>query len=347
MKLYFMKQNALETIKGNLPDIFTKYFTETSNEWLWKVCGENPFAEFMEIPDFSLSSLDSDLSKGEIDMENCKIIYKHLMFVSESQASDERLWAGLTHSVFYDYMRNRWGYDVNPPKSPKKTIGEIKTRYFFEGGARGGFYRNTMAKCWWVGRALYDKTKPNPFYKLDIIGSNDLSTKITDIFYSNTYSSNTSILNGIVKCFDYFNKNNVKLSMREQVRPTLQLLNAIGGGIVLDCLSTDDIADIMIENIEKIIQGDNANIKNIDDDYIDDEDDNINQHKEIEINDDIYVTLGCRVVAAYLDTREEKTYLVDYSDGALPLLVKNIIGLKIGDHFSNKGRMMEIINISI
>ncbi|NBK99068.1 MAG: hypothetical protein EOM50_13825 [Erysipelotrichia bacterium] len=330
-----MKQNALEITKSNLPEIFSRYYTDKDNKWLWDVCEENPFVEFKEVPDFTLAPLDSDLTKGEIDMENCKIIYKNLMFISESQASDERLWAGLTHGVFYEYMRKRWEYDVKPPKSPKKSIGEIKTRYFFEGGKRGGFYRNTLAKCWWVGRMLYDKTNANPFEKLYILGSNDLSTKITDIFYSNTYSSNPEILDGIINCFRYFNNEGVKINSKEQIRPTLQFLNAVGGGIILDCLSSEEITDIMIENIEKIIQGDNANIENIDDDnYINDEEEEDAVYSENkDMDDEIYVALGCKVTAVVIQTGEKKVYKADYFNGNIPTVIKNMLGMRIGDVF--------------
>ncbi len=63
--------------------------------------------------------MNSDLTPGEIDLNNCKILYEKLLFLSESQASDERLY-GLTHSTFYDYMRKRWGYGYGKPKSAEK-----------------------------------------------------------------------------------------------------------------------------------------------------------------------------------------------------------------------------------
>lgn len=346
MKLYLMKQNALETTKSNLSEIFPRYYTDKDNKWLWDVCGENPFIEFKEIKDFTLAPLDADLTKGEIDMENCKIIYENLMFISESQASDERLWAGLTHSVFYEYMRKRWEYDVISPKSPKKSVGEIRTRYFFGSGTRGGFYRNTLAKCWWVGKMLYDKTNSNPFEKLDIIGSNDLSTKITDIFYSNTYSSNPEILEGIVSCFRYFKKEGVKINLREQIRPTLQFLNAIGGGIILDCLSSEEITDIMIENIGKIIQGDDVNIENINDNYIDEENDDTLSSDMKDLDDEIYVSLGCKVRAVVIQTGEKKVYKVDYINGNMPTDIKNMFGMKTGDVFERNHAQIKIEEIT-
>ena len=104
MKLYFMKKEALDILKSNLDMVYNMYFTEKDNKWLWKVCGGDPFVEFKEIQDFQLAPIDSDMSKGEVEFANCKIIYQHLSFLTESQACDERLWAGLCHSVYYDYL---------------------------------------------------------------------------------------------------------------------------------------------------------------------------------------------------------------------------------------------------
>ena len=200
MKLYIMKREALETLKANLQIAYAKYYTESSNSWITDLCGEDAFIEFKEIPDFELAELDTGLGKGEIDLRNCKILYEKLMFLSESQASDERLWAGLTHATFYNYMRKRWGYGYGKkPKSAEKEAGELKSRFFYSGGTRAGFYRNTLAKCWWVGRNTYDASNAaNHFERLDVIGSNDINSKVTEFFYNFTFSSNPYVLDGII-----------------------------------------------------------------------------------------------------------------------------------------------------
>lgn len=144
MKLYFMKKEALDILKSNLDMVYNMYFTEKDNKWLWKVCGGDPFVEFKEIQDFQLAPIDSDLTKGEVEFANCKIIYQHLSFLTESQACDERLWAGLCHSVYYEYLRKRWDYDTKSPKTQKEAVSNIKSRFFFSGGTRAGLFRNSI-----------------------------------------------------------------------------------------------------------------------------------------------------------------------------------------------------------
>lgn len=40
-----------------------------------------------------------------------------------------------------------------------------------------------------------------------------------------------------------------------------EFLNAVGGGVVLDCLDEDEIADMLIDNIYGILQGDEQGVE--------------------------------------------------------------------------------------
>ncbi len=346
MKLYFMKKEALDILKFNLDMVYNMYFTEKDNKWLWKVCGGDPFVEFKEIQDFQLAHIASDTSKGEVEFANCKIVYEHLSFLTESQACDERLWAGLCHSAFYGYLRKRWDYDIKSPKNQKEAVSNIKSRFFFSGGTRAGLFRNSIAKCWWVGRNTYDPSNINPFEKLDIIGKNDISSKISDIFYSNNFSANPVILNGIVKAFKNFKEENIQLSLKEHIRPSLQFLNAVGGGVVLDCLDEDEIADMLIDNIYGIIQGDKQGMEiAVESEEYEDMDIDGEETSEEEISEDSvqdeYVVIGQKVKVRVKETDELKTILVNYLPNStkIPPLAKSLIGCHIGDEVLFQGKI--------
>jgi hypothetical protein len=208
-----------------------------------------------------------------------------------------------------------------------------------------------MAKCWWVGRNTFDKTSANQFEKLDILGSRDISTKISDIFYSNTFVSNPSILDGIIFGIKYFKDERTQLSVREHIRPALQLLNAIGGGLVLDCLSSEDIADIFVENVYGIIQGDiqgidfadSSGLEYVNEDKVEFE---TNRHDEEYNDDDIgYVSLGQKLVVRYNSTGDEKVLMIDYSNqsGNIPGLAKELLGKAIGDEIDYLGKSYTIL----
>lgn len=345
MKLYIMKKDALEILKSNLDHVYNLYYTENDNKWMSQVCGGDPFEQFCEVDNFNLYELYEDVSLGKVDFENCKILYKNLSFLSESNASDERLWAGLCNSVFYGYLRQRWEYDIKRPKIPNTSISNIKSRFFFSGGTRSGIYRNSLAKYWWVGRHTYDPTKINEYEKLDIIGWNDISTKINEIFYNNNFSSNKNILNGIIGAIKDLKEDNINLSSKIHIRPALKMLNAVGGNTVLDCLSKEDIKNILVDFIYGINQGDALDIDY--QEFTTNKSEIIENNKNNKDNKDIYVSLGQKIRIKIKETREYKIISINYLPKKVefPPLVKKLIGKKVGDSviWNNKTCIIEEI----
>ena len=340
MKLYIMKQNAMETLKSNLPSIYGKYYTETSNKWIEEVCGEDPFIEFKEVPDFNLASLE--LTPGEIDLNNCKIIYEKLRFLSESQASDERLWVGLTHKVFYGYMRKRWGYGYGKkPQSAEKEVGSLLTRFFFKNTGRTGFYRNTLAKCWWVGHNTYDYCNmTNHFERLDIIGSNDLNSKINELFYNFTFSSNSFVLDAIIASLRNFKKENRPLLVRNHLRPALSFLNAIGGSVVIDCLEKEKITEIFTDAVEAYMQGD---IPSANWDSSFPYEDNESEDTTTEVAD---VVIGCKV-AVQNEDKDIRYYKYDYNENGVWIEFLDVFkGRKVGDNIEIDGKSWKIVDVT-
>lgn len=351
MKLYIMKKDMLMELKQRLPNIYMLYYTEKDGSWVEKQFQENPYNFFMEIPEFQLANLYAGMEKGKIDLKNCKVIYKNLSFLSPSQASDERFWAALTHKTFYSYMRERWGYatGITIP-SQKDGVSEIKSRFFFAGNGKSGYFRNTFAKCWWIGKLLYEPNKGN-FEMLDTIGSNDFNSKVNEIFYNYTFSSNPTILNGIVECFEYFNSRNKKISVRNQLRPTMQKLNAVGGGLILDCLSSEEIRDIMIDNITSIMEGRHDTLISGDDVSEDEneyeeasEEDTKLENTELENNTD-RINIGDVVTIISKDRKDSQVVYMRYHKGKLSILGELILNKTKNDTVDFKGRTYDIATI--
>ena len=246
MEIRFMKQAALDTLKNDLPQIFGKYFTEHDNSWLVEVCGENPFVKFRDVPDFELVVPNETLNVGDVDFENCKRVYENLHFLTDAQAADERLWAGLCHGVFYDCVRRRYGYDTKEiPADVDKTVKEIKNRFFINGNSQEALVKNMTARCWWTGRVFYDESNHNHFAKLDLIGAKDLYTKVFSTL-TRGFVANPKLFGGVVKFLDYCRQHGIEVNADKNLRPALKEVNKIGGAVILDCLTADEIADIMI-----------------------------------------------------------------------------------------------------
>lgn len=248
MIISFMKQNTLEQAKATLPDVYRNYFTQDTNEWMREVWGADVFIPYKEVPDFELAPLRSGLRPGEIDQRNCEILSTALP-LTPSEAADERLWAGITNGVFYNYMRGRFGYSKEKEPSDKDEK-EILSRFFFASHKRSGIYRNALAKCWWVGHLLYDAGAADPFDRLKKLGNLDFATAVNDIFYNYSFSASRSIMDGVLLAMEECRARGISMfSPKQYLRHGLQHLNAMGAGIVLDVLEPNDICAIVMRGI--------------------------------------------------------------------------------------------------
>ena len=149
MKLRFLKNDSLYVLKNAIKDISEKY-ESTNSSWISDVTGDvNNFIEFkLEIPDFELKISDTP---EKDDLDNIKILYGNLTKITDSQASDERLWAGVCHDIFWNYMQKRWPLDKSTDKEKY-----IKKNYFFAHGEKRSLMTNGLARLWWIGRLTYD-----------------------------------------------------------------------------------------------------------------------------------------------------------------------------------------------
>lgn len=350
MILYFMKQEALDFIKKNMNILYTHYFTDDTNDWISEEFGADAFSVFKEVPDFDLAEM-GELSVGEIDFENIQKLYIALDKLSESQAAEERLWAGLCNSVFYDYLRRRWKYDVMDITDAEKDASAILSRFFFSNGARGSYFRNSLSKYWWVGRLLYDENNAiDSFYALKAIGSSDLNSKISEIFYNNTFTSNPEILRGITDALGMFYERHIYLSEKDVLRPTMQYLNAVGGALCLDALPTSEITKITVDKINSLLHGKFSPLTTddeyADDTYYDEDDDSVSEINapevvetlsiDFEYDEVVYVGKGDHVKVFIEDINRENIFIIpkDKDRKDMKLVESFLLGKTIGDEFT-------------
>ena len=109
MKIKYISEDDLMMIKNNSDNVFkeivnkmNKTITELFlNDHLIK---ETPYT----IDEFCLDMSQPHGKESLTDGENVQRIYKHFMHLSDSQASDERIWIAYTLHEQLDYMRYRW-----------------------------------------------------------------------------------------------------------------------------------------------------------------------------------------------------------------------------------------------
>lgn len=237
MKIYFMKDDALTYFKGNVEYNIENYLSN-KNDWLlknyhkYKNNQESPFAEFKyNIPNFSLD-ISSDKPEST-DYNNVKILYSALKNISNIQAVDERLWAGMAHCNFYEFMLYRCKLnEMNISKN------KILTNFFYNYGNKRSLIIHPLARLWWVGRLLYDDKRDNPFEALEYL-KNDFGTKVLSLFSSN-FTNNPVIARAILIAISEIEKKEGKIG-RQSYLELIRYVNLLGGIIILDYLSEEEI----------------------------------------------------------------------------------------------------------
>lgn len=169
MRIKIMSREAIDYIKQNI-ETLVHYYEEGAEPEVWlKDNGiKNPFivteVDFIDEP-FSLSVGEEKASDTEC--QNVIEMYSHMINLSDSYASDERLWAGLAHTMFYDFMQQRW-------KHQKLDAKNILNHYFFSASKPRCYLINTLSSFWWIGRKMYLEGADDPFRLVKAI-SNDIN----------------------------------------------------------------------------------------------------------------------------------------------------------------------------
>jgi hypothetical protein len=238
MKIYYLFSDKLDSFREKIEENLEYYKN-----------GQLKFVKANDLvaaPKIFVENLKFDMSKSkpnETDYENIKRFYLAFKHLSNSQATEERLWAGLCHSnFFWDYLKYRWDC---------KDQTEVLARYFFSSkdGRRPIFY-NGLARLWWYGRMTYDENAKDPFELTKYICEN-LTTKgyLTMTF---AFSHNRNICKTYLRAMMNFEKEN-KLTVDEYLK-SRRYIDLFGGKILLDSISDEELTKKINDYLNKLIK---------------------------------------------------------------------------------------------
>jgi len=190
MKLHYLRDDALADLKANLGTLYVNY-KKPDNAWIFEHFGrENPFGEIKT--EFRLNCNYTPENLYKVEMENVRTLYSALRGLTDSQAVDERVWAGLCNCDFYDYVRARWGYS----EASEIKAQEIGNRFYMILNKKRAIAVNTLSRLWWTGRFVYDDKRKDPFELLRYF-ENHYTPKFMFIT-SNNYLANPTIARGLI-----------------------------------------------------------------------------------------------------------------------------------------------------
>ena len=260
MKVYFLKQKALDLLEKHISDNLEKY--QGTEQWVenYFISEDMPnyyFDTEIEVPDYQLN-----IGGPETDFQNAKIVYEAFaQSINPVQASDLRLWAYLAHIQHWEYMNTRWKIDIpddegeeddvpreedeEKKSSVNKILDRIGYRYFFKASKGKAFVRQGISRLFWSAYLTYDADNDNPYeYTEYFFSKQDIFTSITE----RSYARNKVLVLVALKEL----KSHPELG-RTEIRLFLAKLNQAGAIKVLDFLDKAQAEELCAEVMAEVV----------------------------------------------------------------------------------------------
>lgn len=229
MRIKYITEDNLNAIKTNLSNIQKKVI-QNKECTISEFFGDPSFIKnsSMAIDEFQLDMSQPSGKESLTDAENIQRVYNHMRFLTDSQASDERIWAAYTFSEWVDYMRYRW---------PAARTEDLKNRYLFGYSIQRSLFRNGVSRLWWIGRFTFDNDRADP-YELTKFLCKD-QDYIENICGRNIFN-NPMIGNAAVSALFDAEKQGITIN-REVVREIGKYINLLSGTYILDSLEKEEV----------------------------------------------------------------------------------------------------------
>ena len=251
MYLKYFSDNELTDLKYQFGKNIDYYKADDNSFFLERFEKNGQLYEFdKKFPDFQLNC--NNLNPKLTDCDNIKIMYDNLKELTPSEATQEKLWSALSHTVFWKYIKYRKASNFTDNQTQI-----IKNNYFFNRGIKRSLFIHPLSRLWWAGYYTYDeKNTSSPFHFTDFLFKNSESFASAIILISsNNFISNKKIALGILTGIEHAVQEGIQVDKNQDryrlVYP-FKYLNKIGSVYLLDCLSREEIADRAYKYLKSI-----------------------------------------------------------------------------------------------
>ena len=243
MRLQYLTQDTLDDLKNNF-DTYKKHYANNDKQWFadYFTASNGLLDSKIECENFSL------ITSGDFettDLENIKALYSSLKDLSVVNATDERLWAGLSHNLFWDYIQYRRNDELK-----SKDTKKIKDSFFFRYGPKRSSHVHCLSRLWWAGHLTYDKSRKNPFELTEFLCKSAFASRIL-LLSSYNYNSNHNLSLGILTGLYEWEKHSGLEIKREHFVDVIKYFNFIGSVKILDFYSKDEVLTLTLKHLNK------------------------------------------------------------------------------------------------
>jgi Family of unknown function (DUF6339) len=244
MRLPYLTEDFLQTVRSIASREYGSRYNQ-SQPWIHQLPDARSGIRESQIEIVELPELPCEVAaRTESDAVNGIALYERLKVLSPVQASDERLWACLSHTQYWNYMCLRW------PRGSEDSFESIETRWFFKGSSMERLARNGLARLWWGAYATVVPEAPEPYRLTRVLFKN---TEIQFGYMERLFGKNRCVLHAAL---DFTERNEPRIKRRQSLsdwaRETGKLINRIGGVLQLDALSAADVEEILEKHLQEL-----------------------------------------------------------------------------------------------
>jgi hypothetical protein len=177
-------------------------------------------------------------SYAELEFKNAQMLFEAYKNLSPEDASDERLWTYLTHTVFWEYMQKR----TKIRSGSNEAKGEyILTHWFLEPLSPKTIARNDISRLWWGAYLTYQEGAEDPYaLTKQLFSMQDYSRTLIE----GVQGRNKNVLHGVLE-FVIDNPELFKKRKEAKIRFIMRAVNRTGGYKLLSTVSKEEIKNIL------------------------------------------------------------------------------------------------------
>ena len=242
MKIKYITEDGLLMLKNNKNSVFKDVVVD--GKTLVEYLGNSGFLKEspLEIEEIVLDVSQPKGKETLTDAENVQRIYNHMKGLSDSQASDERIWVAYTLGEQIEYMRYRW---------KSENADDMLNRYFFNYSTQRSLFRNGVARLWWIGRVTYDEKREDPYELTKYICKDQ---DFIETICGRNIFNNFDVLKATVAAIYDADKNGISVS-RELVRAVGKYVNLLAGTYIIDFMDYEMVYEKVQKYIKSFIEG--------------------------------------------------------------------------------------------
>ena len=243
MKLQYLSNEMVESLHSDFV-FFKDHYMDEDNKWFneYFVSKNALLDSSLEFVDFK-DELNYNSDDPKQNYDNIKLIYESLK-LTPSRASQERIWACLTHGYLFDFVKT---IRIDAIKSGEEQ--KIKNVFLLTNGKRRGLFINSLAKLWWTGYLTYDEENKEDPYQLTRMFSMDGGyISLIMLISSYNFISNKKIFLGVLDAINKLKNRGITIK-REVYIYALRYLNGISGVLLLDVIDREEIAKKVYDSL--------------------------------------------------------------------------------------------------